>query len=169
MTVKRFRVRFALLSLLVVITMGPAQARTFYHEKPNTIAFEAHEAAFVRVLIHATQDNAQPCVDEFEVYGPEGKNLADAATGAVASASASLEGYAIHKVEHLNDGAYGNSQSWIGGAAGGVWLQIAPASAHAGGFGGLFPRPRGALQGSYANRCRGADLPGWRAVYFGGA
>lgn len=89
------------------------------------IEFSAQSARFVRVMIHRTSGNSEPCLDELEVYGPgSGENLALASRGAVATASSLLPGYAIHAVAHLNDGRYGNSFSWIAGAPGEAWAQV---------------------------------------------
>jgi hypothetical protein len=41
----------------------------------------------------------------------------------IAKASSSLPGYAIHKVEHLNDGKSGNSNSWVA-ARNPAWAEI---------------------------------------------
>jgi hypothetical protein len=93
-------------------------------ERPNTIAFAPARARFVRVVILASFAG-QPCIDELEVFGPDGQeNLALAARGAKASASSCLEGYAIHRVAHLNDGRYGNDHSWIAATTGREWAQI---------------------------------------------
>ena len=70
-------------------------------------------------------------IDELEVLGPgsvrdlelaeEGGELADGnlstAPEAVAFASDVLAGFDAHQIPHLNDGLYGNSNSWIGNAA----------------------------------------------------
>lgn len=86
---------------------------------------EPHKARFVRLVIHRTSGMAQPGIDEFEVFGPKGKvNLALAQRGAVASASSVIAGHAIHKVEHLNDGKYGNDYSWIAASHESPWAQI---------------------------------------------
>ena len=92
---------------------------------PNRIEFPPATAGFVRLVI-TNSETGQPCLDEMEVYAPASTvNLALAATGARASASSSLPGYAIHRIEHLNDGLYGNEHSWIcGGAAGWVQLEL---------------------------------------------
>ena len=89
------------------------------------IAFPAQHARVVRVLIHRTSGNTEPCLDELEVYGPNsGENLALAARGATASASSVIAGYPIHAVPHLNDGLYGNNHSWIAATAGKAWAQV---------------------------------------------
>ena len=95
-------------------------------ELPNSIAFEPVEARFLRFDIFSTNQNG-PCLDELEVFaGPESENGENAdntesgtsenlarRSGVKASATSAIEGYAIHKVEHLNDGRYGNDASWV--------------------------------------------------------
>lgn len=101
------------------IPVSEAEKRT------ATLDFPASNARFVRVMIQQTSGNTEPCLDELEIYGPEGvENLALASRGAVASASSLLTGYAIHAVAHLNDGKYGNARSWIAATAGEAWAQI---------------------------------------------
>ena len=91
----------------------------------NAIDFPARKARFVRLVIHETSGNAQPCIDELEIYGPQGgENLALADRGAVARACSVIAGYAIHAVEHLNNGRYGNDHSWIAATAGTAWAQV---------------------------------------------
>ena len=88
------------------------------------MAFAPTEARFVRLVVHNSLEG-QPCIDELEVYGPEGgKNLALASAGARATASSCLPGYAIHQIAHLNDGLYGNSHSWIAAGTRDEWAQI---------------------------------------------
>jgi hypothetical protein len=79
--------------------------------RPNVVCFDPVPARFVRMVVQG-RASGQPCLDELEVYGPEGdKNLALAAAGAKATASSCLEGLAAHAVAHLNDGQYGNARS----------------------------------------------------------
>ena len=93
-------------------------------DRANTVAFPPVRAQFVRFLVHASA-GGQPCIDELEVYGPDGtRNLALAEGGAKATASSCLPGYAIHQVAHLNDGLYGNDHSWIAAGTPGEWAQI---------------------------------------------
>jgi hypothetical protein len=103
---------------------GTAADPVLRPDEPNEVKFEPAEARFVRFVIHAGA-GSEPCLDELEVYGPEGKqNLALAALGAKASASSCLPGYPIHQIAHLNDGQYGNSHSWIAAGTFGEWAQI---------------------------------------------
>jgi hypothetical protein len=91
----------------------------------NVEAFEPVAAKFVRFLVLATNDGAQPCLDEIEIFALNGaENLAQASKGAKATASSLLPGHKIHQVEHLNDGQYGNDHSWISNERGKGWAQI---------------------------------------------
>lgn len=87
----------------------------------NTETFAPHPAKFVRFTIDGSS-GAQPCIDELEIFS-DGKNVALAGSGAKATASGSLAGYEIHKLEHIHDGKYGNARSWICDAPTG-WVQI---------------------------------------------
>lgn len=93
-------------------------------DQPNAVTFPTQEAKFVRFVIRASASGS-PCVDELEVYGPDGKrNLALAKDGAKATASSCLAGYAKHQIVHLNDGRYGNEYSWIAAGTEEEWAQI---------------------------------------------
>jgi hypothetical protein len=94
----------------------------------NIERFSPVRAKFLRFTIEAT-NSSEPCVDELEVYAVDGDktsspNLALASSGAKVTSSGNLAGFAIHKLEHVNDGKYGNSQSWISSAPGTGWVQI---------------------------------------------
>lgn len=85
----------------------------------NIEKFPPTEAKFVRFTIR--QANAsQTCIDELMVFDERGENVA---LGAVPTASGSLEGYPIHKLEHLNNGIVGNKSSWICNENSG-WAQL---------------------------------------------
>lgn len=116
----------AAMILSLVLQGGSAIAVTLVVDpaRPNEVIFPPEPARFVRILLLDCQ-NGQPCIDELEVYGPEGTtNLALARAGAKAAASSCLPGYAIHQVAHLNDGLYGNSHSWIASGTSKEWSQI---------------------------------------------
>ena len=82
-------------------------------------------ARFVRVVINKAAGDVQPCIDEIEIFGHDGKeNLALASDGAIANASSVISGYSIHSAEHLNDGRFGNNYSWIAGGRNPQWVQI---------------------------------------------
>jgi hypothetical protein len=88
----------------------------------NVDHFPPVEARFVRFTIEAT-NSSQPCIDELEIFSGE-KNVALASQGAKATASSTLPGHEIHKLEHINDGRYGNGRSWISNEPGKGWVQI---------------------------------------------
>ncbi|MEZ6118859.1 MAG: PSD1 and planctomycete cytochrome C domain-containing protein [Pirellulaceae bacterium] len=92
----------------------------------NEENFPAVNVKRVRFRIFATT-GGQPCIDEWEVLGrnQDGQleNVALASRGAKASASGSLAGYDIHKLEHIHDGQFGNAHSWICDQTAG-WVQI---------------------------------------------
>ncbi|MFO0815394.1 MAG: DUF1549 domain-containing protein [Gemmatales bacterium] len=86
-------------------------------------SFPKQQARFIRITIHATTGNDEPCIDELEVFS-SGKNVALAANGGKATASSEFPNTDIHKIAHLNDGLVGNSHSWISNEKGQGWAQI---------------------------------------------
>lgn len=92
----------------------------------NVERFERVEARYVRFTITATNNGAEPCIDELEVYARDSAagNLALATAGAKATASSEFANNPLHKIAHLNDGRHGNGRSWISAEAGRGWAQI---------------------------------------------
>ncbi len=78
-------------------------------------------ARFVRFTINAT-NASQPCIDELDIYAGE-TNVGLATAGAVPSSSGDFV-HPLHMLEHINDGRYGNSRSWISAQQSGGWVQI---------------------------------------------
>lgn len=115
------------IALLLLAGVLPASAalREPVHPRRNVEEFAAVEARFVRFIVRAT-NRGEPCLDELEVYAEDESrgNVALAMNGARATASGLLPGYAIHQVEGINDGRYGNSRSWIADRTSGAWAQI---------------------------------------------
>lgn len=112
----------ALIGLILAASLSAGEV-ALRPDKPNEFTFAPVEARFVRLAILTS--SGQPCIDELEVYAdgtPE--NLALASAGAKVSASSCLSGYPIHQIAHLNDGKYGNSNSWISAGDAGEWAQI---------------------------------------------
>ncbi len=99
---------------------GTKALRPAVNARLNEETFSPVDAMAVKFTIHATT-GAEPCIDELEVFDTAGKNVA---LGAKPSASGTLPGYAIHKLEHINDGKNGNDWSWISNTSGGGWVQI---------------------------------------------
>lgn len=95
------------------------------HSHRNLDRFAPVETNKMRFKVEATsEDNRyEPCLDELEIYTPDGRNIALASLGAKASASGSM-GSAKHRLEHINDGLYGNDRSWISNTKGSGWVEI---------------------------------------------
>ena len=91
----------------------------------NVERFAPTAARFVRFTISETTQ-LEPCLDELEAFTADAtpRNVALASTGARATASSTLPGHDIHKLEHVHDGLYGNSHSWISNERGRGWVQI---------------------------------------------
>ena len=88
----------------------------------NEELFEITPARYVRFTIDESS-GGEPCIDELEIFS-DTINVALASSGAKATASSTLPGYEVHKLEHLNDGRGGNSRSWISDEGGKGWVQI---------------------------------------------
>jgi mono/diheme cytochrome c family protein len=85
----------------------------------NDETFAPIVARFVRFNIHdanlhPTLGLIEPCIDEFEVFSdePSPRNVALAGNGGKVTASGSRTSD-VHRLEHLNDGRFGNSHSWM--------------------------------------------------------
>ncbi len=91
----------------------------------NVDRFAPVEAKVIRFTVFATTD-AEPCIDELEVFAASSspRNVALASLGARARSSSDFPGAAIHKLEHVNDGSYGNSRSWISAERGAGWVEL---------------------------------------------
>src|SRR5690606_32342038 len=80
-------------------------------------------ARFLRFTITATSD-AEPCIDELEVFTTDQRNVALARHGTRATASGTYPNSEIHRLEHVNDGIYGNERSWISNERGRGWVML---------------------------------------------
>jgi len=100
---------------------GPQALRPQVSPQENLDAFQAVKARFLRFTVLETTGNSQPCIDELEVFATDGTNVA---VKAKATASSTLPGYAIHKLEHVNDGQYGDERSWISNERGAGWVRL---------------------------------------------
>ncbi len=91
----------------------------------NSERFAPVTARRVRFVIAMTS-GAEPCLDELEVYtaGPQPENVALPAAGTRAAASGTYPNNPFHQLEHLNDGHYGNSRSWISDTPGRGWVEL---------------------------------------------
>jgi hypothetical protein len=93
--------------------------RVAVHPRVNVERFAPVKAKWVRMVITGTS-NIEPCVDELEVFstGETPKNVALATSGAKVTSAGDYPGTDIHKLEHINDGRYGNGRSWISNTVG---------------------------------------------------
>ncbi len=93
--------------------------------RQNVERFAPVAAKRVRFTIAKTSD-AEPCLDELEIYttGTAPRNVALTSAGAKASASSVYPNSDIHRLEHLNDGQHGNSRSWISNERGRGWVEV---------------------------------------------
>jgi hypothetical protein len=93
----------------------------------NVDRFAPVRARMLRFTVLAT-NNLEPCLDELEVFTSDepARNVALAGEGVKAIASSVYAGGkgTQHKLEHINDGQFGNSHSWISAEAGDGWVQI---------------------------------------------
>ncbi len=98
--------------------------------RENVETFAPVTAKFVRFTIHDANQHPtlgliEPCVDEFEIFTDEvpPRNVALASLGTKVTASGSRTSDS-HRLEHLNDGRYGNGRSWMSETAGRGWVQF---------------------------------------------
>ncbi len=93
--------------------------------RQNVERFAPVAATRLRFTIAKTTD-AEPCIDELEVYtaGPEPRNIALASAGTKARASSVYPNSEIHRLDHINDGHYGNNRSWISNERGKGWVEL---------------------------------------------
>jgi Protein of unknown function (DUF1549)/Protein of unknown function (DUF1553)/Planctomycete cytochrome C len=102
-----------------------APRRPPVHPARNVDRFEATPARYVRFTVERTTD-LEPCIDELEIFtaGEQPRNVALASAGTRASSSGNYAGSDLHKLEHLVDGRYGNSRSWISNQSGKGWVVV---------------------------------------------
>ena len=96
----------------------------------NVEKFPPITTSSVRFTVFETSknDRYEPCLDELEIYSVEpsgsARNVALASAGAVPRSSGNIPPSDRHRLEHINDGRYGNGRSWISNVKGGGWVQI---------------------------------------------
>jgi hypothetical protein len=104
----------------------PAGRRLPVNPRVNVERFAPMTARFVRFTVLAT-NNLEPCLDELEVFtaGPDPRNVALASAGATATSSGDFSAAPdLHRLDHINDGQYGNGRSWISSEVGRGWVQV---------------------------------------------
>lgn len=83
----------------------------------NEETFDTKEAIAVRFDVMSTNDGQEPCLDELQVLDGE-RVVSLAANGVTATPDSTLVGYSEHKAKHINDGRFGNPNSWISAVKG---------------------------------------------------
>jgi hypothetical protein len=85
----------------------------------NRERFAPVSAKFIRFVVFAS-NSAEPCLDELEAWtaGPNPENVARSTAGAKVRSAGDYPASDRHKLEHLNDGRYGNARSWISSSVG---------------------------------------------------
>jgi hypothetical protein len=99
--------------------------RAAVNARKNVERFAPVSAKRLRFTVAKTSD-AEPCIDELEVYTADTppRNIALATNGTKASASSVYPNSDIHRLEHINDGRHGNSRSWISNERGKGWVEL---------------------------------------------
>jgi mono/diheme cytochrome c family protein len=95
--------------------------RTAVNSRLNVDRFAPVKAAAVR-FVALTANQYEPCLDELEFFAPDGKKVDT--TGTRLRSSGDYPNAAIHKLEHLTDGRYGNGRSWISNEVGRGWAEV---------------------------------------------
>ena len=102
---------------------GRTALRPPVHPRMNAARFAPIAAKRLRFTVNETS-GLEPCIDELEVYTPDGRNVALASAGTRATASSEYPNAAIHKIVHVNDGKVGNNFSWISSETSKGWVQL---------------------------------------------
>ncbi len=93
------------------------------NSRMNSDRFAAQKSKRVRFAIHAT-NKLEPCIDELEVFDTGGRNVALASLGTKVTSSGNTTVANRHELRLINDGNYGNSQSWMSNETGKGWVVL---------------------------------------------
>ncbi|MDH3584661.1 MAG: DUF1553 domain-containing protein, partial [Phycisphaerae bacterium] len=94
--------------------LGPVKA------DGNEDRFPPVKATALRFTIEKTNNGNNPCIDELEIWA----GVMNVARQARPSSSGNYLNNPKHKLEHINDGKYGNGRSWISNEGGRGWVQL---------------------------------------------
>jgi hypothetical protein len=99
--------------------------RAAVNARKNVERFAPVPARRLRFTVGKTTD-AEPCLDELEVYTSDDtpRNVALASAGTQARASSVFPNSDIHRLEHIHDGRHGNGRSWISNERGQGWVEL---------------------------------------------
>ncbi len=120
---RRFKTRVAELDKRLsefVPLANSGATRPMVNPAENRDRFAPVKTRSVRFTIRET-NNLEPCIDEIEVFTPEGENIARDATVTVSGEKVTAD---RHEQRFVNDGEYGNSRSWMSNEKGKGWLLL---------------------------------------------
>ncbi len=103
--------------------LNPDQRRAAINPQRNVDRFSAVNTSVLRFTINKT-NNREPCIDELEVFDSDGQNVALASLGTTVTSSGNAPVSDQHKLQHINDGQYGNGRSWISNQQGQGWIEL---------------------------------------------
>ncbi|MFM7187809.1 MAG: DUF1549 domain-containing protein [Armatimonadota bacterium] len=83
----------------------------------NEETFPEREVTAVRFEATSTNDGHEPCIDELQVFSGD-RCVSLSTDGVIAVPDSTLSGFAEHKAGHINDGRFGNPNSWISATKG---------------------------------------------------
>jgi len=107
--------------LQTVVAIAPPRPQII--ARMNSDRFEPVKTRKVRFSIHAT-NNLEPCIDEIEIFNSQGRNVALASAGTKLQSSGDNVTPNRHELRQINDGAYGNSRSWMSSEFGKGWVVL---------------------------------------------
>jgi hypothetical protein len=109
------------------VNAGRIRLRAPVSPQRNVERFPPTPVRRLRFTVESTLKNnlREPCIDELVVLAADGtdRNVALSSLGTQASASDSADS-SRHKLEHINDGRFGNEHSWMSRTKGVGWVQL---------------------------------------------
>jgi hypothetical protein len=112
----------ALLARLTPLA-GSGIQRPMINAAQNVDRFAPVKAKRVRLTIRTT-NQLEPCIDEFEVFTTDGRNIALASLGTTVDSSGNTVSPNRHELRFVNDGQYGNTRSWMSSEVGKGWVEL---------------------------------------------
>ncbi len=97
--------------------------RVAVRARMNTDRFVPVTARRLRFTVLRTP-SLEPCLDEVEVWSPDGRNVALASAGTRVSSSGDTTVENRHELRFVHDGVYGNSHSWMSSEKGRGWVVL---------------------------------------------
>ena len=102
---------------------GSGAKRPRINSRANFDRFAPVKTKRIRFTINNT-NLYEPCIDEFEVFDTNGRNVALASHGTVPTASGENVSANRHELRFVNDGEYGNERSWMCNTIKGGWVEL---------------------------------------------